>query len=141
VRRKILYLCVGNASRSQMAEGFTRQYYPDDFEPYSAGMAPAGVHPFAVLVMQESGIDISDQFSKSVYELPDVEFDIIVTLCDEVREACPIFRGKARRYHFSLPDPAVTPGDSAEVLEAFRKVRSQIHEYLIPFLEQVKSRD
>jgi arsenate reductase len=139
MRRAILYLGSGNSARSQMAEGLTRQYFPDDFDAYSAGIAPAGVHPFAILVMQEMGIDISSQFSKSIAELPDIEFDVVVTLCEGTREACPAFHGKAQRFHFGFPDPAAATGDSDRMLNAFQQVRDQIREHLIPVLERLRS--
>lgn len=138
--RKILFLCIGNSSRSQMAEGFARQYFPDDFEAYSAGINPTTVNPYAVLVMQEIGIDISEQYSKSVAELLETEFDVVVTLCDEAHEQCPVFPGKARRFHFSLPDPAVAIGNSEKVLNTFRNVRDQIQRELIPLLERFKGK-
>ncbi len=102
---KVLFLCSGNSCRSQMAEGWARQLRSDRVEAYSAGVEPAGVHPLALQVMSESGVDISRQRSKHVDELSGTDFDLVVTLCDSAREHCPIPRSATRVRHVGFDDP------------------------------------
>ncbi|MFQ5745411.1 MAG: arsenate reductase ArsC, partial [Acidobacteriota bacterium] len=120
----ILFLCVANSSRSQMAEGFARQMAPPGVEVFSAGSAPGTVNPHAIAMMREVGIDISGHRSKSVDEIPRERIGTVVTLCAE--EVCPVFPGNARRLHWPLEDPAAATGPEEEVLTAFRRVRDQI---------------
>jgi arsenate reductase len=117
---KILFLCTGNSCRSQMAEGLLRHLAGDRFEVSSAGTVPAGVNPSAVEAMGELGIDISGQRSKHVDELLGRPFDLVVTVCDRAREACPVFPGAARVLHWSFDDPVGHP------MEDFRRVRDEI---------------
>ena len=104
-KRKILYLCTGNTCRRQMAEAWTRQLRGDLFEAYSAGAKPGDVDPRAVKAMAEAGVDISGQESKEIYALGDLEFDYVVTLCDNARESCPFFPAKTRLMHRGFNDP------------------------------------
>ena len=124
-RRGVLFLCVANSARSQMAEGFARLYAPADVEVWSAGSAPRRLHPLAAVVMSEEGIDIAEHRSKGLDEVPLDRIGTVVTLCAE--EVCPTVPGQARRLHWPLPDPAAVDGDG-ERLQAFRAVRDQIHE-------------
>ena len=133
MKKKVLFLCTGNSARSQMAEGLLRHLRNNEFEVFSAGVEPKGVHPMAVQAMQEIGIDISGQKSKHIDELPDREFDHIVTLCDHAAQNCPVFLGKGLRLHHSFSDPAAAVGSDHEVLEAFRKVRDEIKEFVLSF--------
>jgi len=133
MKKKVLFLCTGNSARSQMAEGLLRHLRNNEFEVCSAGVEPKGVHPKAVQTMQEIGIDISGQKSKHIDELPDREFDHIITLCDHAAQNCPVFLGKGLRLHHSFSDPAAAVGSDHEVLEAFRKVRDEIKEFVLSF--------
>jgi len=124
--KKVLFLCTGNSCRSQMAEGLLRHYYGDKYEVYSAGTKPSIVHPKAIQIMQEIGIDISNQRSKSVNEFKNESFDYVITVCDNAKESCPIFPGKSKRLHWSFIDPAEAIGDTEQVLTVFRMVLEQI---------------
>jgi arsenate reductase len=130
-KKRILVLCTGNSARSQMAEGFLRQFLGDSFEVYSAGTAPGIVRPEAIAVMNEAGIDISGQWSKSVNEYTGSRFDYVLTVCDNAREACPYFPAETKMIHHSFEDPAVVGGDENSRLEAFRRVRDAIREYIL----------
>jgi arsenate reductase len=123
----ILFLCVANSARSQMAEGLARARFGDRVRVQSAGSAPSRLNPVAVEVMAEIGIDISGQSSKSVETIDPATVDTVVTLCAE--EVCPVFLGQARRLHWPLPDPAAAPPDAR--LEKFREVRDEIARRLI----------
>lgn len=124
---KILILCTGNSCRSQMAEGLLKSF-DDKFEVYSAGTNPASdVHPFAVKVMEEIGIDISFNLPKDVNAFVNEDFDYVITVCDNAKETCPVFKGKVKkRLHFGFEDPAKAEGTEEEKLEVFRKVRDEI---------------
>lgn len=123
----ILILCTGNSCRSQMAEGILRTALGDAAEVASAGSKPAGyVHPKAVQVMQEIGIDISGGRSKNLTEFLDGRVTIVITVCGNAEQACPIFPGRVRRHHFGFDDPAHASGDEQTVLGEFRRVREEI---------------
>jgi arsenate reductase len=126
MKKKVLFLCTGNSCRSQMAEGLLRSFYGDKYEVFSAGVNPTSVNPNAITVMKEIGIDISGQKSKSVNEFINQIFDIIITVCDNAKESCPIFQGKAERLHWSFFDPAEAVGTQEEILQVFRKIRDEI---------------
>jgi arsenate reductase len=126
--RHLLFLCVANSARSQMAEGIARTLAPPDVKISSAGSAPSRLHPHAVRVLAEIGIDISGQRSKHVNEIPPGDVDAVITLCAE--EVCPVFLGKALRVHWGLPDAAAAGGSDAEQLEAFRRVRDELRRRL-----------
>jgi len=129
-KRRILILCTGNSARSQMAEGLLRHDAGDRFEVASAGTHPGHVRPEAIAVMREVGIDISGHRSKSLNEFVGQEFDAVLTVCDNAREACPIFPGKGTRIHRAFTDPAAVEGSEADRLAAFRAVRDEIRAYL-----------
>src|SRR5688500_15170553 len=123
----VLILCTGNASRSQMAEAFLRAAAKGRFEVASAGSKPAGyVHPLAVKVMKEAGIDISSQRSKNLSEFLPRTVDTVITVCDAADQACPIFPGQSNRHHWPFADPSNAPGTEDEKLAAFRQTRDQI---------------
>jgi arsenate reductase len=122
----VLFLCTANSCRSQMAEGFAQALAPQDLNVYSAGTAPRQVHPLAVQVMREAGVDISRQRSKSIEEVPLQQIDLVITLCGEAAESCPAFPENTRRLHWPLPDPALAQGNAEEVLRVFREVRDEI---------------
>ena len=120
----ILFLCVANSARSQMAEGIARSLAPAHVRIGSAGSRPTRVRPEAVAVLREIGIDISGHRSKAVSEIGPDGIDTVITLCDE--EECPVFVGKARRLHWSLPDPGAVRGSEEDRLSAFRRTRDQL---------------
>jgi arsenate reductase len=123
--QRVLFLCTHNASRSQMAEGLLRHTGGDRFEAQSAGTQPTQLHPLAAAAMQEIGIDISGQRSKEI-EAVVQPVDVVITLCEDAKEACPIFPGAVRYLHWSLPDPSAAPGDAEARLAAFRQVRDTL---------------
>jgi len=126
MKQKVLFLCTGNSCRSQMAEGLLRHLVGDRFEVFSAGIAPSIVHPKAIKVMAEIGIDISQYRSKSVEEFKGQGFDYVITVCDNAKESCPIFPGKTQRLHWSINDPTGTAGSEDEIVVAFREARDEI---------------
>lgn len=125
---RVLFLCTGNSARSQMAEAFLRKYAGDYLEVHSAGITPQGIHPYTIQVMWESGMDISDQKSKSVNEYTGKQkFDYLITVCDDADRNCPVSLLPAEhRLHWSFEDPAKTVGPDDQVLAKFRQVRNQI---------------
>jgi arsenate reductase len=132
-RKRVLILCTGNSARSQMAEGLLRHDAGDRFTVESAGTAPGTVRREAIQVMQEAGIDITSHRSKHVDEFAGQNFDYVLTVCDDVKERCPVFFGNARRLHHSCSDPAAVEGGEEERLSAFRKVRDELRAYLKDF--------
>jgi arsenate reductase len=126
--RHLLFLCVANSARSQMAEGIARALAPPGVKVSSAGSRPSRLNPLAVKALAEIGIDIGGQRSKGVDEVPPGDVDAVVTLCAE--EVCPVWLGRALRVHWGLPDPAAAPGDDDARLEAFRRVRDELRERL-----------
>lgn len=126
MRQKILFLCTGNACRSQLAEALANHFHGGQVTAVSAGTQPAGVHPRAIAVLAELGIDWSQARSKNVSEFLGQEFDCIITLCGNAQQACPFFPGQAQRLHWGLPDPAAATGDEAKITAAFRKVRDDL---------------
>ncbi len=131
--KRILVLCTGNSARSQMGEGLFRKEGGADYEVASAGTAPSRVRPEAVAVMNEIGIDISGHRSKSIDEFTGQHFDYVVTVCDNARDQCPVFPGRAERIHWSLEDPAAVQGSEPERLAAFRRIRDQLHQNVREF--------
>ena len=120
----VLFLCVHNSARSQMAEGFARALAPSAVTVWSAGSEPRGVNPLAIEVMDELGIDIRKQRSQAIDDVPWRDADTVVTLCGEAEGICPVVAGEVRRIHWPLPDPAAAP--EAERLQAFRLARDEI---------------
>ncbi len=129
-RKKVLFLCTGNACRSQMAEGWARALKSEEFEAFSAGVAPCYVHPRAARVMNEAGVDISAQYSKHPEDLDGMEFDYVVTLCGFAEEVCPAYPGFGKRVHRPFEDPVHARGTEEEVLARFREVRDQIRRFV-----------
>jgi arsenate reductase len=130
---KVLFLCTGNACRSQISEGWARALKSDVIEPYSAGVAPHGVDPRAVRVMAEAGVDISGHTSKHLDALKDVTFDYVVTVCDNAAESCPIFPGKVKKVHQGFQDPprlAKDANSEEEALSHYRRVRDEIRAFI-----------
>ena len=127
---RVLFLCSGNSARSQIAEGLLRSVGGGDFEVHSAGTDPKELHPLAVEVMRETGIDISGHRSKSLERFLGQHFDYIITVCDRARDKCPTFPGDNQRIHWGFEDPAAVTGSRAEQLAVFRRVRNEISERL-----------
>jgi arsenate reductase len=131
---RVLFVCTGNSARSQLAEAMIRLMGGPDFEAYSAGTQPAGVNPNTIKVLGEICIDWADARSKSVTEFLGQRFDYVITVCDRARQVCPVFPGEGRRLHWDLADPAEVDGTAEEKLEAFRRTRTQVAEYMRPFV-------
>lgn len=129
MKKKILVLCTGNSCRSQIAEAYLRYFFNDKAEVYSAGVETHGVNPRAIATMKEDGIDISNHTSNHVDEYENIDFDIIITVCDNAKERCPFLTTKAKKLHQNFPDPAKATGTEEEILNKFRRVRQMIKEY------------
>ena len=127
-RSRVLFLCIHNSARSQMAEGLLRQLAGDRFDVFSAGIEAGSLRPEAVAAMNEIGVDISKQRSKSVDEYAGQPFDVVVMTCDEAKEACPLFPGAKRMLHWSVPDPAGIDGDPGRRAVAFRAARDMLRQ-------------
>lgn len=127
--KKILVLCTGNSCRSQMAHGYLQHFAGENAQVYSAGVETHGVNPRAIKVMAEDGIDISHHTSNHVDEYANLDFDVVITVCDNARERCPVFPTRAVKLHYNFPDPAKATGTEEEILNEFRKVRDMIKEY------------
>lgn len=133
MKMKILFLCTGNSCRSQMAEAWARHLKGNVIEAYSAGTEPKGVDPRAVKAMAEVGIDISRCKSKSVLDLPDIEFDYVITLCDDAQQACPFFPAKTAIIHHGFEDPprlAEGARNEEEAMSHYRRIRDEIKAYI-----------
>jgi arsenate reductase len=136
-KKRVLFLCTGNSARSQMAEALVNHVMGDVWEAYSAGTDPAGrVHPLAVEAMLELGINIAGHRSKPADEFRDTPLDLVVTVCDDAAENCPLWLGRGRTVHISFPDPARASGSHAERLAVFRDIRDAIREQVLSYLEE-----
>jgi arsenate reductase len=125
-RLRVLFVCTHNSARSQMAEGFLREYGGDRFEVHSAGTEATAVRPEAIRAMDEVGIDISGQQSKTVDRYLGQSFAWVITVCDQAREACPVFPGAAETAHWGFDDPSEAQGGEDERMAMFRRVRDEI---------------
>ena len=132
--KKVLVLCTGNSCRSQIAEGYLRHFAGDKAEIYSAGIETHGVNPKAIATMKENGIDISNHTSNNIDEYAAVDFDFVITVCDNAKERCPFFPTKAKKFHYNFPDPAKATGTESEILAQFRAVRQMIKDYSEKFV-------
>jgi arsenate reductase len=137
-KKRVLFLCTGNSARSQMAEGLVNSFLGDHWEAYSAGSQPAAsVHPLAVEVMREWGIDISDHEPKSAHRFQHDPFDAVITLCDDAARTCPLWVGTGAVAHRPFPDPVHVDGDLEQRLGTFRQVRDAIRETVLAYLQQI----
>jgi arsenate reductase len=136
MKPKILVLCTGNSCRSQMAEGYLRHFLHDKADVYSAGIEAHGVNPRAIAAMKEDGIDISNHTSNKIDDYSHLEFDYVITVCDNAKENCPYFPAKAKVLHHNFPDPAKATGTEEEISKAFRLVREMIKSYVQQFVNQ-----
>ncbi len=131
-KKHVLFLCTGNSCRSQMAEGLTNHFLGDSWQAVSAGTEPAGyVHPLAIQALAELGIDISNHRSKMADEFKGTPFDLVITVCDDAAENCPVWLGKGQKQHISFSDPAKATGSETEKLQVFRQVRNNIQEKVL----------
>ncbi len=135
-KKKVLFLCTGNSCRSQMAEAIVNARYGDQWEAVSAGTQPAGyVHPKAIAVLGEIGIE-HEGASKNTDQFRGIDFDLVVTVCDDAAENCPVWLGKGKRVHMGFPDPAKAEGNEEEILAAFRAVREDMQKKLRKLLTE-----
>ncbi len=133
-KKRVLFLCTGNSCRSQMAEGWARHLKSDEIEAYSAGIETHGLNPYAVKVMKEAGVDISNHKSKLATGLKDVPFDYVVTVCGHAHETCPFFSGRVKVVHVGFSDPpklAQNVETEEEKLECYRQVRDEIRRFVL----------
>jgi arsenate reductase (thioredoxin) len=137
-KKRVLILCTGNSARSQMAEGLLRNDAGKQFEVESAGTKASFVRPEAIVAMRELGIDISGQRSKNVDEFEGQQFDYVITVCDNARESCPVYFGKAEMLHHNFEDPAALTGSEEERVARFRRVRDELRGFLREFSRGVK---
>lgn len=133
--KKIIFLCTGNSCRSQIAEGFMRNMAGDKFQVVSAGVEPTQVNPYAIKAMAEVDIDISSHKSKSVNEFLNQKFDYVITVCNHARQVCPVFPGQHQDIHWDIEDPANFKGSEQDKIKFFRKIRDEIKEKCLEFLQ------
>ncbi len=131
---RILVLCTGNSCRSQIAEGYLKHYAKDKAEVYSAGIETHGVNPKAIAVMKEDENDISHHTSNKVDEYRNINFDFVITVCDNAKEQCPVFPSTAKQFHHNFSDPAKATGTAEEIIQQFRNVRDEIKEFSKKFV-------
>jgi arsenate reductase len=137
MKKKVLFICTQNSARSQMAEGILRKLYGNQYEVYSAGIRISQVNPYAIKVMQEIGIDISMQYSKSIEEFKNMTFDYVITVCNAAKENCPFFSNGKKYIHKSFSDPAEYKRKEEEILEKFRQVRDEIMSFFYKSIHKV----
>ena len=134
--KTVLFLCTGNSCRSQMAEGLVNHFLGDAWQAVSAGTQPSGyIHPLAIAAMAELGIDISQGRSKNAAEFRALPLDLVITVCDDAAENCPLWLGQGRVVHHAFQDPAKANGTEAEKMLVFRRVRDEIQNWLLPYLK------
>jgi len=136
---RILFLCTGNSCRSQMAEGWAKHLKGNVIEPFSAGLIPTPVNARAIEVMKETGVDISDHYAKHIKDLAGIDFDYVITLCDNAKQLCPKLPDKTKTIHRNFPDPSFLIGTSDEIMAAFRRVRDQIRAFVETLPESLKT--
>jgi arsenate reductase len=138
--KNVLVLCTGNSCRSQIAEGYLRYFAGNKATIYSAGIETHSVNPKAIEIMKRDGIDISKHTSNHINEYLGIDFDFVITVCDNAKESCPYFPTNAVKLHYNFPDPARAIGTDEEVMEQFREVREMIRKYIQNFVnEKLKS--
>ena len=135
-KTKVLFLCTGNSCRSQMAEGLLRWLGGETFEVFSAGVSPSRVHPMAIIVMQELGVDISSQSSDLVDDYLDKGIDIVISVCDHAAQNCPVFPGDVHRIHWSIEDPFHGWSVEDRFVPRYRKTRDELRGYIEKFLQE-----
>src|SRR4051812_28415249 len=135
MKKKVLVLCTGNSCRSQIAHGYLNYFGGDVLDVYSAGVETHGVNPRAIEIMKEDGIDIAQHTSNNVDEYKDIDFDFVITVCDNAKERCPYLPTQAKKFHYNFPDPAKAKGTEEEIINQFRQVREMIKTYCKEFVE------
>src|SRR5690242_6328381 len=135
-QKKILVLCTGNSCRSQMAEGYLRHFANGKAKVYSAGIETHGVNPKAIAIMKEDGIDISNHTSNNINEYRNIDFDFVITVCDNAKERCPYFPTTAKKFHQNFTDPAKATGTEEAIKNEFRRIRQQIKNYCRQFVSE-----
>lgn len=141
MKRRVLFLCTGNSCRSQLAEAIVNARLGETWAAVSAGTQPTGyVHPLALQVLAEIGIALEQPRSKHADEFRQTPFDLVITVCDDAAENCPVWLGPGRRLHLSFPDPAKAQGSPADILAAFRQVRDAITERVLTALREADAR-
>lgn len=135
---RVLFLCTGNSCRSQMAEGYARQFAEDGFECKSAGLSPKGIHPLAIAVMKEEGIDITAQESTLLSRELIEWADLLITLCGDANESCPALPQGTEKRHWPFEDPAKATGSQEEILRQFRLIRDGIKREVIHLVDEFK---
>ena len=138
MKKRVLFLCTANSCRSQMAEGIINHFFRDKIAAFSAGTEASYVHPTAIEVMKEIGIDISKHQSKNLTAFDGQSFDYVITLCGSANETCPLYIGATKKKHISFDDPAKAEGTKEEVLREFRRIRDEIKEKLTTFFQAEK---
>lgn len=134
-KKHVLFLCTGNSCRSHMAEGLTNHFLGDEWTAVSAGTEPSGyVHPMAIAALAELGIDISHHQSQHADAFRDTALDLVITVCDDAAEKCPVWLGRGQKAHISFPDPAKATGTDEEKMAVFREVRDGIREQVLEYL-------
>lgn len=129
-KQRVIFVCTHNSSRSQMAEGLLRHLAGERFETFSAGTVATRVHPLAIKAMAERGIDISQQTSEHIDKYMAMQFDYVITVCDNAKETCPYFPTSGAQWHWSFEDPSAATGTEEERLQKFREVREEIEQRL-----------
>ena len=135
MKKKILVLCTGNSCRSQIAHGYLEHFGGDLVDVFSAGVETHGVNPKAIATMHEDGIDISSHTSNNVLEYKGLDFDFVITVCDNAKERCPFFPSKALKFHYNFPDPAKAVGTEEDIKNEFAIVRNLIKDYCLDFIK------
>lgn len=136
MKKNILVLCTGNSCRSQMAHGYLETLAAEKANVYSAGIETHGLNPFAVGIMSEDGVNISNHTSNHVDEYSNINFDYVITVCDHANESCPIFPSTAKKLHHNFSDPSKASGTAKEIIEAFRSTRNAIKQYSKDFIDE-----
>lgn len=136
MKPKILVLCTGNSCRSQIAEAYLRYFTDNKAEIYSAGVEAHGLNPNATAIMLEDGINISHHTSNLIDDYFHIDFDFVITVCDNAKERCPFYPSNAQKFHYNFPDPAIAVGTKEEITQEFRVVRNMIKEYCKTFVKE-----
>jgi len=135
---RVLFICTHNSARSQMAEAFLKDKYPERYEVYSAGTKPSRINPYVVKVMAELGFDLSNNKTKSVNEFLDKKIDFVITVCNSAKETCPFFPGAKGYIHHGFPDPSRFTGSESEILVQVREVRDEIKNWIQEYFSENK---
>ena len=135
----VLFLCTGNSCRSQMAEGWARHLKSDCIEAFSAGVNPHGINERAVAIMAEAGVDISSHTSNHLDEYSMIDFDYVITVCDNAKEHCPLYSGKTTMIHHTFEDPSFVIGTDDQITSEFRRVRDEIRDFIAAMPDNLKS--